>query len=44
MNDTNGANVAYMGGNSGNGANPQPPGIIIGTGAQILTLSPVVRD
>jgi hypothetical protein len=26
----------YMAGNAGNGANPQPDGIIVGTGAQIL--------
>ena len=37
LNDKNGANVFYMAGNAGNGANPQPNGIIIGAGAQILT-------
>jgi hypothetical protein len=37
LNDTNGANVLYTAGNAGNGANPQPNGIIIGAGAQILT-------
>jgi hypothetical protein len=37
LNDKNGANVVYMAGNAGNGANPQPDGIIIGAGLQILT-------
>ncbi len=37
LNDTRGANVIYTSGNAGNGANPQPDGIISGTGAQILT-------
>jgi hypothetical protein len=31
------ARVDYLAGNAGNGADPQPPGIIIGAGAQILT-------
>jgi hypothetical protein len=31
------ANVFYMTGNAGNGANPQPNGVIIGAGAQIAT-------
>jgi len=31
------ANVLYTSGNAGNGANPQPDGIIIGAGAQIMT-------
>jgi hypothetical protein len=39
FNDAPGANVVYMAGNAGNGANPQPNGIIAGTGAQILTPS-----
>lgn len=30
-------NVFYTAGNAGNGSNPQPDGIIIGAGAQILT-------
>ena len=30
------AHVIYMAGNAGNGANPQPDGIIAGAGAQIL--------
>jgi hypothetical protein len=37
LNDKNGANVVYTAGNAGNGANPQPNGIIIGAGLQILT-------
>jgi hypothetical protein len=37
LNNTNGANVLYTAGNAGNGANPQPNGVIIGAGAQILS-------
>jgi hypothetical protein len=37
LNDKDGANVIYTVGNAGNGGNPQPNGIIIGAGAQILT-------
>jgi hypothetical protein len=37
LNDKNGANVVYTAGNAGNGANPQPNGIIVGAGLQILT-------
>ena len=37
LNNSGGANVAYLAGNAGNGSNPQPEGIIIGAGAQILT-------
>lgn len=36
LNDTNGGNFFYTAGNAGNGANPQPDGIIIGAGAQII--------
>jgi hypothetical protein len=36
--------VVYMAGNAGNGANPQPNGIIIGAGAQILTPSHAPLD
>jgi hypothetical protein len=36
LNNTQGANVVYTAGNAGNGGNPQPDSIIIGTGAQIL--------
>jgi hypothetical protein len=31
------ANVFYTAGNAGDGSNPQPPGIVVGAGAQILT-------
>ncbi|MGA7178751.1 MAG: hypothetical protein WBX11_04075 [Thiobacillaceae bacterium] len=37
LNNTSPANVLYTAGNAGNGGNPQPDGIIIGAGAQILT-------
>lgn len=37
LNNTGGANFFYTAGNAGNGGNPQPDGIIIGAGAQILT-------
>jgi len=37
LNNTDGANFLYTAGNAGNGGNPQPDGIIIGAGAQILT-------
>jgi hypothetical protein len=37
LNDEDGANVIYTVGNAGNGGNPQPDGIIIGAGAQIMT-------
>src|SRR4029077_20400439 len=37
--DANGANVYYTTGNAGNGANPQPNGVIEGAGAQIIALS-----
>jgi hypothetical protein len=37
LNDKNGARIVYTVGNAGNGANPQPDGIIVGAGAQILT-------
>jgi hypothetical protein len=37
LNNSNGANVVYTSGNAGNGSNPQPNGIIVGAGAQILT-------
>jgi hypothetical protein len=37
INDSDGANVVYAAGNAGNGANPQPDGVILGAGAQILT-------
>jgi len=37
LNRDHGAEVFYTAGNAGNGGNPQPDGIIIGAGAQILT-------
>src|SRR5262249_52792211 len=37
MNDKGGASLVYTAGNAGNGADPQPSGIIVGAGAQILT-------
>jgi hypothetical protein len=37
LNNALGANLFYTAGNAGNGGNPQPAGIIIGAGAQILT-------
>jgi hypothetical protein len=39
LNDEHGANVLYTSGNAGNGGNPQPDGIILGAGAQILSPS-----
>jgi hypothetical protein len=36
LNDRHGANILYTVGNAGNGANPQPNGVIVGAGAQIL--------
>src|SRR5271157_3175158 len=37
LNNTSGANFYYTAGNGGNGGTPQPDGIIIGAGAQILS-------
>jgi hypothetical protein len=39
LNDSRGANVIYTAGNAGNGGNPQPDGVILGAGAQIMTPS-----
>jgi hypothetical protein len=39
LNNAGGANVYYTTGNAGNGANPQPNGVIVGAGAQIITPS-----
>ena len=36
LNNTDGANVIYTAGNAGNGANPQPNGVILGAGAQFI--------
>jgi hypothetical protein len=35
--DSRGVDVIYTVGNAGNGANPQPNGVILGAGAQIMT-------
>ena len=37
LNNSGGADVLYTAGNAGNGSNPQPDGVITGTGAQIMT-------
>ena len=37
LNNSDGANFIYTAGNAGNGGTPQPDGIIIGAGTQILT-------
>jgi hypothetical protein len=37
LNNSHGANFFYTAGNAGNGASPQPDGVIIGTGTQIMT-------
>jgi hypothetical protein len=37
LNNNNGAGLIYTAGNAGNGANPQPDGVIIGAGAQIMS-------
>lgn len=37
LNNTQGGNFIYTAGNAGNGANPQPDGIITGAGTQIIT-------
>jgi hypothetical protein len=39
LNDSHGADLLYTSGNAGNGSNPQPDGVIVGAGAQILTPS-----
>jgi hypothetical protein len=39
LNNANGANVYYTAGNAGNGSNPQPNGVILGAGNQIITAS-----
>jgi hypothetical protein len=39
LNNANGANVYYSTGNAGNGANPQPVGVIEGAGAQVIVPS-----
>ncbi|HKE23895.1 MAG TPA: hypothetical protein VKB88_16125 [Bryobacteraceae bacterium] len=42
LNNSQNANVVYTAGNAGNGGTPQPDGVIVGTGAQIL--SPEVKS
>jgi hypothetical protein len=37
LNNSHGDNVVYTAGNAGNGSNPQPDGIILGAGTQIIT-------
>jgi hypothetical protein len=37
LNNLDGANFFYTAGNAGNGANPQPTGVVAGAGAQFLT-------
>jgi hypothetical protein len=37
LNNSDGADVIYTAGNAGNGADPQPDGVIVGAGAQILS-------
>jgi hypothetical protein len=37
LDNTGGANAIFTAGNAGNGANPQPAGIVLGAGAQIIT-------
>ncbi len=37
LNNSGGSDVVYTAGNAGNGGNPQPDGVITGTGAQIMT-------
>ncbi len=37
LNNSNGAEVYYTAGNAGNGGTPQPNGVILGAGAQMIT-------
>jgi hypothetical protein len=37
LNTQNGASLLYTSGNAGNGSNPQPSGVILGAGMQIMT-------
>jgi hypothetical protein len=37
LNDSQGVDVYYTAGNAGNGGNPQPNGILLGAGAQIIS-------
>jgi hypothetical protein len=39
LNDSNGQDIFYTAGNAGNGSNPQPNGVILGAGAQLIDVS-----
>jgi hypothetical protein len=39
LNDSDGNRIFYTAGNAGNGANPQPDGIVLGAGAQFIDLT-----
>src|SRR5215469_4451030 len=39
FNNVDGANLFYTAGNAGNGSNPQPDGVILGAGSQLITSS-----
>jgi hypothetical protein len=39
LNDSDGNRIVYTAGNAGNGANPQPDGIVLGAGAQFIDLT-----
>ncbi|SMG06678.1 hypothetical protein [Paraburkholderia susongensis] len=39
LNNSNGHDIVYTSGNAGNGANPQPDGVILGAGAQFIDAS-----
>ncbi len=39
LNNSGSADLIYTAGNAGNGSNPQPAGVVLGAGAQILTAS-----
>jgi hypothetical protein len=36
LNDEHGSDVLYAAGNAGNGANPEPEGVVLGAGAQLI--------
>jgi hypothetical protein len=36
LNDSDGADFFYTAGNAGNGSNPQPAGVVVGAGAQLI--------
>jgi hypothetical protein len=39
LNDSDGNRILYTAGNAGNGANPQPDGVVLGAGAQFIDLT-----